>query len=37
VNKASTLDSRDAAEQAARRLGMVRNGERAYVIKGLPK
>jgi cell division protein FtsB len=37
VNKASTLHSRDAAELAARRLGMVRNGERAYVIKGLPK
>jgi cell division protein FtsB len=26
-----------ALEQAARRLGMVRQGERAYVIEGLPR
>jgi cell division protein FtsB len=33
--KATSLDGRNAAEQAARRLGMVANGERAYVIQGL--
>jgi cell division protein FtsB len=33
--KAGSLDGRDAAERAARRLGMVRAGERPYVIKGL--
>jgi cell division protein FtsB len=32
-SKAGSLDSRDAAERAARRLGMVGAGERAYVIK----
>ncbi len=31
--KASTLDSSAAAEHAARRLGMVAEGEHAYVIK----
>jgi cell division protein FtsB len=36
VKKAGSLDGRDAAEKAARRLGMVSEGERAYVIKGLP-
>lgn len=35
VAKTSSLDSRDAAERAARKLGMVDTGERAYVIKGL--
>lgn len=35
VRKAGLLDGRDAAERAARRLGMVSQGERAYVIKGL--
>jgi cell division protein FtsB len=34
VRKAGSLDGRDAAERAARRLGMVAEGERAYVIKG---
>jgi hypothetical protein len=34
-SKAGSLDSRDAAERAARRLGMVGTSERAYVIKGL--
>ena len=33
--KASSLDNRNEAERAARRLGMVAEGERAYVIKGL--
>ena len=33
--KAGSLNSRDAAERAARRLGMVGAGERSYVIKGL--
>ncbi len=33
--KASSLDSRTEAERAARRLGMVADGERAYVIQGL--
>jgi cell division protein FtsB len=33
--RAGTLDSRNAAELAARRLGMVRQGEQAYAIKGL--
>jgi cell division protein FtsB len=31
-----TLRDPGALEQEARRLGMVRQGERAYVIKGLP-
>jgi cell division protein FtsB len=35
--KTSTLGSRAAAEHAARRLGMVSEGERAYVIQGLGK
>jgi cell division protein FtsB len=30
------LDSPDALERQARRLGMVRAGERAYVIENLP-
>jgi cell division protein FtsB len=34
--KAGSLNGRDAAERAARHLGMVQAGERAYVIKGLP-
>ncbi len=33
--KASSLDSRNEAERAARKLGMVADGERAYVIQGL--
>lgn len=33
---ATSLNSRNAAEQAARKLGMVGAGERSYVIKGLP-
>ena len=32
-SKASALDGPDAAERAARRLGMVAAGERSYVIK----
>src|SRR3954451_21217099 len=36
VKKAGSLDGRDAAQKAPRRLGMVSEGERAYVIKGLP-
>ena len=35
VNKSRSLDGRDTAEKAARRLGMVARGERAYVIKNL--
>ena len=31
--KAATLDGPDAAERAARRLGMISDGERSYVIK----
>ena len=31
-----TLDSPSALEREARRLGMVREGERAYVIENLP-
>jgi cell division protein FtsB len=30
------LRSADAVEREARRLGMVREGERAYVVEGLP-
>ena len=33
--KTTSLDSHAAAERAARRLGMVADGERAYVIQGL--
>lgn len=33
----AALDDPRALELAARRLGMVRQGERAYVVKGLPK
>jgi cell division protein FtsB len=36
ARRAALNDSR-ALELAARRLGMVRQGERAYVVKGLPK
>ena len=35
--RASSLDGHAAAEHAARKLGMVAEGERAYVIKGLGK
>ena len=32
----STLDGPDAAERAARKLGMVSPGEGSYVVRGLP-
>ena len=35
--RAQTLGDPDAAEQEARRLGMVAPGERAYVIRGLSR
>jgi cell division protein FtsB len=35
--KASSLDSRDEAERAARKLGMVADGERAYVIQNFAR
>jgi len=35
--KRSALRSTSSLERAARRLGMVRPGERAYVVKHLPK
>jgi cell division protein FtsB len=35
-SRVRALRSPGALEQEARRLGMVRQGERAYVIKGLP-
>jgi cell division protein FtsB len=35
--RAQTLEDPDAAEQKARRLGMVASGERAYVIRGLSR
>jgi cell division protein FtsB len=34
--RASSLDDADAAARAARKLGMVAEGERSYVIHGLP-
>ena len=36
VRQVRTLDSPGALEREARRLGMVREGERAYVIENLP-
>jgi cell division protein FtsB len=33
--KAASLDDSDAAAQAARKLGMVAQGERSYVMRGL--
>jgi cell division protein FtsB len=33
--KAAALDDSDAAVQAARKLGMVAEGERSYVMRGL--
>ena len=35
--RASALRNPDTLEQEARKLGMVRNGERAYVIENPPK
>lgn len=35
--RVKALDSPGAVEREARRLGMVREGERAYVIENLPK
>jgi len=35
-NRAKDLTSGDAIEREARRLGMVKKGERAYVVEGLP-
>jgi cell division protein FtsB len=34
--KAASLKSPDAVAEEARRLGMVLNGERSFVVKGLP-
>jgi cell division protein FtsB len=36
-NRVHSLKDPGALEQEARRMGMVRQGERAYVIEGLPR
>jgi cell division protein FtsB len=36
-NRVHALKDPGALEQEARRMGMVRQGERAYVIEGLPR
>lgn len=37
ARRAKELTSADAIEREARRLGMVKRGERAYVVQGLPR